>query len=76
MSGMTVRLACPPGYGPTDVDLDRLRALGCGPFVTTHPTRRPRAPTPCTPTSGRRWASRPRRDQRSRAFEGFQVDDR
>ena len=26
LSGMHIRLACPPGYGPTEADLDRLRA--------------------------------------------------
>src|SRR5581483_1684079 len=36
MTGMDVRLACPPGYAPGDVDLDRLAAWGCEPFVTTH----------------------------------------
>src|SRR5262249_49503582 len=32
MCGMTVRLACPSGFGPSDVDLDRLGALGAVPF--------------------------------------------
>ena len=39
-------------------------------------TRPSRAPTPCTPTCGRRWARRPRPRRGGRAFEGFQVDDR
>ena len=26
-AGMAVRFACPPGYGPTDADLDRMRAV-------------------------------------------------
>ena len=38
MTGMQVRLACPPGYGPADADLDRLAGLGATDvFVTTRP---------------------------------------
>ena len=73
-----VRIACPAGYGPTDVDVERLLAAGLAERAVRHrhgPTRRPRAPTPCTPTSGRRWARRPRPRPARRAFEGFTVDD-
>ena len=34
-----------------------------------------RAPTPSTPTCGRRWARRPRPSAPAPAFEGFTVDD-
>jgi ornithine carbamoyltransferase len=76
MSGMTVRLACPSGFGPTDVDLDRLAALGCVPFVTTHPEE---AAKDADAVHTDVWTSMGFEDesaQRSRAFEGFQVDDR
>ncbi len=76
MSGMSVRLACPPGFGPTDVDLDRLAALGCVPFVTTHPDE---AAKDADAVHTDVWTSmgfEAESEQRSRAFEGFQVDDR
>jgi ornithine carbamoyltransferase len=37
MAGMEVRLAVPPGYGPTAGDLSRLGRLGCTPVVSGHP---------------------------------------
>jgi ornithine carbamoyltransferase len=76
MSGMTVRLACPSGFGPNDVDLDRLAALGCVPFVTTHPEE---AAKDADAVHTDVWTSmgfEAESEQRSRAFEGFQVDDR
>jgi ornithine carbamoyltransferase len=76
MSGTSLRLACPPGFGPTDVDLDRLAALGCVPFVTTHPEE---AAKNADAVHTDVWTSMGFEDegeQRSRAFEGFQVDDR
>jgi ornithine carbamoyltransferase len=75
MSGMNVRLACPPGFGPTDVDLDRLAALGCVPFVTTHPDE---AAKDVDAVHTDVWTSmgfETESEHRSRAFEGFQVDD-
>ena len=46
----------------TDVDVDRLAALGGRPVELARPTRRGRrrAPTSSTPTCGRRWARRTR----------------
>ena len=76
MCDMAVRLACPPGFGPTDVDLDRLAALGCVPFVTTHPEE---AAKDADAVHTDVWTSmgfEAESEHRSRAFEGFQVDDR
>ena len=55
LSGMGVRFACPPGYGPTDVDLDRLAATGAAEVhrrrraaKAVDGRRRRRRPTPGT----------------------------
>jgi len=74
--GMKVRLACPPGYGPGDADLDRLRAAGGEPLVTTRPDE---AVAGARAVHTDVWASMGQEgeaDARRRAFEGFQVDDR
>jgi ornithine carbamoyltransferase len=76
MAGMKVRLACPPGYGPTDADLDRLRALGAEPVVSGRPHE---AVAGAEVVHTDVWASMGQEaeaDERLRAFEGFQVDDR
>jgi ornithine carbamoyltransferase len=76
MLGMKVRLACPPGYGPGDDDLDRLRALGGEPVVTTRPEE---AAAGAAAVHTDVWASMGQEteaDARRRVFEGFQVDDR
>ena len=76
MAGMKVRLACPPGYGPADDDLDRLRALGGEPVVTHRPAD---AVAGAAAVHTDVWASMGQEaeaDERARAFEGFQVDDR
>ena len=76
MLGMKVRLACPPGYGPDDADLDRLRALGAEPVVSARPQE---AVAGAAVVHTDVWASMGQEaeaEQRLRAFEGFQVDDR
>ena len=76
MLGMKVQLACPPGYGPADDDLDRLRALGREPTVTNRPEE---AAAGARAVHTDVWASMGQEDeaeQRARAFEGFRVDDR
>ena len=69
----TSRVACPPGYGPDPADRRPARRAG-GDRGARHD--RPgrgggRAPTSSTPTSGPRWARRPRPTMRRRAFAGF-----
>ncbi|HEX6419512.1 MAG TPA: ornithine carbamoyltransferase [Acidimicrobiales bacterium] len=76
MAGMKVHLACPPGYGPGDDDLDRLRTLGGEPLVTARPAE---AVAGAAAVHTDVWASMGQEDeaaQRARAFEGFQVDER
>jgi ornithine carbamoyltransferase len=76
MCGMKVHLACPPGYGPTDADLDRLRALGGEPVVSSRPHE---AVAGADAVHTDVWASMGQEGEaeaRTRAFEGFQVDDR
>ena len=76
MCGMKVQLACPPGYGPDDADLDRLRALGGDPVVTARPDE---AVGGAVAVHTDVWASMGQEaeaETRARAFEGFQVDDR
>lgn len=75
MLGMKVRLGCPPGYGPSDADLDRLRALGAEPTVAGRPQE---AVEGALAVHSDTWASMGQEDQadeRRRAFEGFTVDD-
>lgn len=77
MSGMQVRIASPVGYGPTGVDIDRLRAAGhdSAPFVTTRPAE---AAEGADAVHTDVWASMGQEEEseaRRRAFEGFQVDD-
>lgn len=78
MCGMQVRIASPVGYGPTGVDVDRLRSAGLdtAPFVTTHPAE---AAAGADAVHTDVWASMGQEEEsaaRRRAFEGFQVDDR
>jgi ornithine carbamoyltransferase len=76
MLGMKLQLACPPGYGPGDDDLDRLRALGGEPVVTGRPEE---AVAAAAAVHTDVWASMGQEDEaeaRSRAFEDFSVDDR
>ena len=77
-TGMAVRIACPSGYGPTDVDVERLLAAGLGgaPFVTTRPVE---AAEGADAVHTDVWASmghEAEAEARQQAFEGFTVDDR
>ena len=76
-TGMAARIASPPGYGPTDADLERLLAAGMAeaPFVTTRPAE---AATGADAVHTDVWASmghEAEADARRKAFEGFTVDD-
>jgi ornithine carbamoyltransferase len=75
MLGMKVRLGCPPGYGPSDADIDRLRGLGAEPTLAGRPTD---AVEGALAVHSDTWASMGQEhqaDERRRAFEGFTVDD-
>lgn len=77
LSGMALRIASPPGYGPSDVDIERLLAAGLpvAPFTTSRPAE---AAKGADAVHTDVWASmghEAEADVRSRAFEGFTVDD-
>jgi ornithine carbamoyltransferase len=76
-SGMPLRLACPPGYGPTDDDLERFVAAGLPgePVVTSRPAE---AADGADAVHTDVWASMGQESEaalRFQAFEGFTVDD-
>ena len=76
MSGMRLRIASPPGYGPSEADIDRLLAAGLDgkPVVTDRPAD---AAKSADAVHTDVWASMGQEDEadlRRRAFEGFQVD--
>jgi ornithine carbamoyltransferase len=74
MTGGTMRLACPPGYGPDPVELDRVRALGASVEVFDRPEP---AVAEADVVYTDVWASMGQEDEaeeRRRAFEGFTVD--
>ena len=74
--GMTLRVATPPGYGPTDPDLDRIAAVGGSDAVVV-------VEKPAEAVDGADavltdvWTSMGQEadaEQRRRAFEGFTVN--
>jgi ornithine carbamoyltransferase len=75
MTRMHVRLACPAGYGPNDVDLDRLAQFDCNPIVTTHPEEAAKGADAVHTDVWTSMGFETEADDRHRAFEGFQVDD-
>ena len=74
LTGMTIRLASPPGYQCPDVDVDRVRALG----GTIERFDRPQdAVAGADAVYTDVWASMGKEDEaeaRRRAFEGFTID--
>jgi ornithine carbamoyltransferase len=77
-TGMRLQIASPPGYGPTDADLEQIVAAGHdgAPLVTDRPVE---AAEGADAVHTDIWASMGQEEQadlRHRAFEGFQVDDR
>jgi len=76
MLGMQVRLACPPGYGPSDADLDRLRALGGDPLVASRPDDAVKGAAAVHTDVWASMGQEAEAEARRRAFEGFTVDDR
>jgi len=76
-SGMALRIASPPGYGPGDLDVERLLAAGLTepPLLTAHPVE---AAKDADAVHTDVWASMGQEaeaEARHRAFEGFTVDD-
>jgi len=75
MSGVDLRLACPPGYGPSDADLDRLAQYDSTPFVSTRPDEAAKGADAVHTDVWTSMGMETQADDRHRAFEGFQVDD-
>ncbi len=74
LAGAGVRFGCPPGFGPPEADLDRLRAAGAEPMATSRPAE---AATGANVLYGDVWASMGQEaeaEARRRAFDGFTVD--
>jgi ornithine carbamoyltransferase len=76
-TGMAVRIASPTGYGPSDLDVERLLAAGLAeaPYVTARPAD---AAKGADAVHTDVWASMGHEEEaeaRHRAFEGFTVDD-
>lgn len=73
-TGMTFRFGCPPGYGPSDVELDLISSLGGTVSVHDRPAE---AADGADVIYTDVWASMGKEDEaeaRRRAFEGFTVD--
>ncbi len=76
MLGGRIGFSCPPGYGPTDVDLDRFRLYGESGAVTVH-DRPGDAVDGANVVTTDAWYSmgqEAEKEIRSKAFEGFRVD--
>lgn len=74
MAGAEMRLACPPGYGPSADDLVQIGLAGGDPLVTAHPDE---AVAGSDAVYTDVWASMGQEAEvaeRRRAFEGFTVD--
>ncbi|MDP8974866.1 MAG: ornithine carbamoyltransferase [Actinomycetota bacterium] len=75
LGGMTVRYACPDGYGPAQADLDAVRAAGGDVSPTTVPAE---AASGADVVYTDVWTSMGAEDEaerRRQAFEGFTVDE-
>lgn len=77
-TGMRLRIASPSGYGPSEADVDRLVAAGLDgpPVVTDRPTEAVRGADAVHTDVWASMGQEEEAEQRRRAFEGFQVDDR
>jgi ornithine carbamoyltransferase len=74
MAGMDVRLAFPPGFSLSAVDLDRLSAAGVEPFITTRPDEAVKGVDVVYTDVWASMGQEAEADARRQAFEGFTVD--
>jgi ornithine carbamoyltransferase len=72
--GINVRLGCPSGYGPTDVDLDRIRSTGIEPIVADDASDAVKGADVVYTDVWTSMGQEEHADARRRAFEGFTVD--
>ena len=77
LTGMRLRVASPPGFGPSDADVDRLVAAGLvqPPFLTSRPIEAVEGADAVHTDVWTSMGQEAQADVRRRAFEGFQVDD-
>jgi ornithine carbamoyltransferase len=74
-TGMRMRFACPPGYSPTDADLDRMRALsGADVEVTSYADEAVKGADVVSTDAWYAMGQEAEAEERRRAFEGFGVD--
>jgi ornithine carbamoyltransferase len=76
-TGMALRIASPPGFGPSDGDVERLLAAGLAdtPFVTTRPAEAAKGADAVHTDVWASMGQEAEAEERRRAFEGFTVDD-
>lgn len=75
MSGVSSRIACPPEYGPSDEDLDRVRSLGGEVQVFDRPEAAVEGVDAIYTDVWTSMGQEAESQVRLRAFEGFQVDE-
>jgi ornithine carbamoyltransferase len=76
LAGMAVRLGCPEGYGPDEVEREHLTMLGAASVEVAHRPHEAARGADAVHTDV--WTSmgfEAETDARNRAFEGFMVDD-
>jgi len=76
LSGATLRLACPPGYGPSDADLDQLAAAAARPEVCSRPADAAAGANALYTDVWTSMGQEAEAETRRRAFEGWTVDER
>ena len=76
MAGMNVRVASPPGHQFDEATVDRLRTLGAEPLITDRPIDAVGGADVVYTDVWTSMGQETEGDQRLRAFEGFQVDER
>lgn len=76
MLGIETAVASPPGYAPSEVDLDRVRASGGEPFVTSRPQEAIEGADAVYTDVWTSMGQEAESEQRRTDFEGFGVDER
>jgi ornithine carbamoyltransferase len=74
MAGVGVRLACPPGHGPSAEDVDRIRLAGAEPSLTSRPADAVAGADAVYTDVWTSMGHETESEARRRAFEGFTVD--
>lgn len=76
MVGMDVRLAFPSGFSMSDVDRDRLRAVGVDPLVTSRPAEAVEGADVVYTDVWSSMGQEAESEARRQSFEGFTVDEK